>query len=72
MFKNLKWKDILLAILTAAVGWLGGTEVYTSYNAGVQADDSGFVDRTPGLDNPAPVDPNLYTVTASFYEVEND
>lgn len=67
MFKNFKWKDILLAILTAAVGWLGGTEVYTSYNT----DDSGKLIRTPDLDNPVPVDPQLYTITASFYEVDN-
>lgn len=68
MFKKLKenWRTYLLAILTAAVSWLGGNEVYTSINA----DDTGQLIRTPELNKPAPSEP-FYTVTAAFYEVDN-
>lgn len=69
MFKKLKWKDILLAILTAAVGWLGGTEVYASYNASLESESGGKLIRTPDINQPAP-EKSLYVVTAAFYEVD--
>lgn len=67
MFRKLKenWRTYLLAILTAAVSWLGGNEVYTSINA----DDTGRLIRTPEISQPDP-GLNLYTITAAFYEVD--
>lgn len=60
MFKNWKFKDILLAILTAAVTWLGGSEAYTYATDGRQT--SSYSNSEERL-----VIPNLYTVQAAMY-----
>lgn len=64
MFKNWKFKDILLAILTAAVTWLGGSEAYTyateestaEYGTEVQAEE-----WPDGMN---------YKITATFYQID--